>query len=150
MRVALWSFSIHLQGIVVLAVAIATPGCGAGTGRPSRAMFLMRSMVPQIDLPPQTAAAESPLNMAVAPNPLNPATTLTFVVPAGGGSVMLTIHSLDGRRACRLISTELPAGSHAVNWRGQDDTGRTLPSGVYFACLRRGDLVQVRKLTIVQ
>lgn len=150
MRVALWSISIHWQGIVVLAVAVSTPGCGTSTGRPSLAMFLMRSMIPPIDLPPQSTEPESPLTLAISPNPLNPATTLTFVVPAGGGAVLLTIHSVDGRRACRLVTTELSAGQHTVTWSGQDDSGRTLPSGVYFACLHVGAATRVKKLTIVQ
>lgn len=150
MRVALWSISIHLQGIVVLAVVVSAPGCGTGSGRPSLSLFLMRSMIPQIDVPPRTAPTESPLTLAISPNPMNPATTLTYVVPAGGGAVSLTIHSVDGRRTCRLVTNELAAGQHEVNWRGQDDAGRTLPSGVYFACLRQGDLVRVTKVTIVQ
>jgi hypothetical protein len=148
MRVALWSISIQLQGIVVLTVVVSAPGCG--TGRPSQSMVLMRAVIPQMDRPTQTAASGSPLTLAVTPNPLNPATTLTFIVPPGGGSVVLTIYGVDGRRACRLVAANLAAGAHAVVWRGRDDTGRTLPSGVYFACLRTRELVQVSKLTIVQ
>lgn len=150
MRVALWSISIHWQGIVVLAVAVSAPGCGAGAGRQSLSLILVRPMVPQIDLPPRTSSPQPPLALAVSPNPLNAATALTIVVPPGGGTVLLTIHSVDGRRACRLVDADLEAGPHKFVWRGRDDTGRTLPSGVYFACLRRGALVQVTKLTIVQ
>ena len=150
MRVALWSLSIQLQGIVVLAVSVVVPGCGTSTGRPARSLLLMQPLPPWLDLPPPTAESASPLTLTVSPNPLNPATTLTMVVPTGGGSVLLTIHSVDGRCACRLVTTEMTAGVHAVVWRGQDDTGRTLPSGVYFACLRVGAMTRVKKLTIVQ
>ncbi len=84
------------------------------------------------------------------PNPFNPATELSFEVPSGGGEVTLAIYGLDGRRARQLVAAELTAGEHSVTWYGRDDSGRKLPSGVYFASLRSGDEVRVQKLVMVQ
>ena len=85
-----------------------------------------------------------------APNPFNPATVLTFVVPADGDPVTLTIHSADGRPARQLVAARLPEGEHRVVWRGRDDAGRRLPSGVYLARLCSGRKASSRKLVLVQ
>lgn len=84
------------------------------------------------------------------PNPFNPATKLSFAIPEGGGLVTLLIHGVDGRRARQLVASDLPGGEHTVIWHGRDDSGRKLPSGVYFASLRSGGEVRTRKLVMVQ
>jgi hypothetical protein len=88
--------------------------------------------------------------MASFPNPFNPATVLSFALPDGGAVVSLAIHSIDGRLARQLVAANLPAGEHSVIWLGKDDSGRKLPSGVYFASLRSGGEVRIRKLVMVQ
>ena len=88
--------------------------------------------------------------LGTTPNPFNPATELSFAVPAGGGAVTLAIYGLDGRRARQLVAAELAGGEYSVTWYGRDDNGHKLPSGVYFASLRSGDEVRVQKLVMVQ
>jgi len=68
------------------------------------------------------------------PNPCNPATTLSYTLPAAG-SVRLAIHAIDGARVATLVDGWRVAGSHAVVWRGADATGRAAPSGTYLAIL---------------
>ena len=84
------------------------------------------------------------------PNPFNPTTVLSFALPEGGAVVSLVIHSMDGRLARQLVAANLPAGEHSITWLGKDDSGRKLPSGVYFASLRSGGEVRIRKLVMVQ
>lgn len=84
------------------------------------------------------------------PNPFNPATEIRFALPDDGGFVALTITGVDGRHVRRLVSADLPGGEHTVTWRGRDDNGRELPSGVYFVVLRSGGEVRVNKLVMVQ
>lgn len=97
-----------------------------------------------------TESARTLVLLGGSPNPFNPATELSFAVPEDGGEVTLTIHGVDGRCARRLVAATLPGGKHSVVWRGRDDTGRKLPSGVYFARLRSGGEVRIRKLVMVQ
>lgn len=85
-----------------------------------------------------------------APNPFNPTTEFTFAVPQGGAAVSLEIHGVDGRKVRHLVADDLPAGPHRLAWRGRDDEGRRLPSGVYIARLRNGKKVLIRKLVLVQ
>lgn len=84
------------------------------------------------------------------PNPFNPATRLSFAVPESGGKVTLVIHGVDGRRVRNLVGSDLRGGEYTVTWFGRDDSGRRLPSGVYFASLSSGGEVRTRKLVMVQ
>jgi len=86
---------------------------------------------------------------APAPNPFNPRTELRFTL-ARAGRVRLVLYDLAGRRVRELVSGELPAGPHAVTWRGEDDAGRRLGSGVYLARLQAGGTVQTRRLVMVR
>lgn len=65
------------------------------------------------------------------PNPFNPETTISFSLPAEG-RVELSIYDAGGRRVATLVDGTLDAGPHAVTWRGLDDEGRVVASGVYF------------------
>ncbi len=60
------------------------------------------------------------------PNPFNPTTTIAYDVPAG----------VEGRRS--------------VTWRGVDDRGAELPSGVYFYRMNAGDYVETRKMLLLK
>lgn len=88
--------------------------------------------------------------LGISPNPFSPAVGLVFVVPAGMRSVSLTIHGVDGRLVCRLVAKKLGEGEHQVVWRGRDDEGRRLPSGVYIARLHAGGVIQLKKMVLVQ
>ncbi len=65
------------------------------------------------------------------PNPFNPVTSIRFDLPRGA-PVELFVFSADGRRVATLANDWLPAGNHEVLWRGRDDNGRSVSSGVYF------------------
>lgn len=44
----------------------------------------------------------------------------------------------------------LPAGRHVTAWKGEDDGGRQVSSGVYFCRLEAGKDVQTRKLLLLK
>ncbi len=66
-----------------------------------------------------------------SPNPFNPVTTIAFEIPADG-RVELSVYSASGRRIATLVDRALPAGRHAASWRGEDEAGAPVASGVYF------------------
>jgi agmatine/peptidylarginine deiminase len=66
-----------------------------------------------------------------SPNPFNPVTTLAFQLPAAG-DVELSVYSASGRRVATLLDGHAEAGRSSVAWRGMDDEGRKVASGVYF------------------
>jgi len=65
------------------------------------------------------------------PNPFNPLTTLAFELPVSG-DVELAVYNAAGRRVATLINGLTEAGRQSVTWRGVDDAGRSVASGVYF------------------
>ena len=70
----------------------------------------------------------------VAPNPFNPAASLSFALPRTA-DCRLTLYNLAGRRVRTLWSGWLEAGPHAFVWDGSDGSDRAAASGVYLARL---------------
>ncbi len=93
--------------------------------------------------------AASPLALSNYPNPFNPSTTLGFRLPAAGRARM-EIHDATGRRVRTLLDEERPAGEQSLVWRGDDDQGRTLPSGVYFARIAAAGFSESRRMILLK
>jgi len=97
---------------------------------------------------PATAAA-SP-GVSVAPNPCNPAATITFEVPRAG-PVAVKIHDLRGRVVRTLLQGEVvPPGPRSVAWDGRDGRGRPLPAGMYVCRVTGPWGSRERKLTVIK
>ncbi len=94
---------------------------------------------------PQTA----PLPVACVPNPFNPRTTVVFHL-AREEWLAVDVLDLRGRRVRRLAARRFAAGRHELPWDGQDEGGRSLPSGIY-ACRLAGARGQTTlKMTLVR
>jgi len=84
------------------------------------------------------------------PNPFNPTTTIPFDL-SNNGRVRLEIFDILGQRVRVLFADEmLAAGHHAVVWRGLDEEGRDVASGLYFYQLKAGALVHSRSLLLLR
>jgi hypothetical protein len=64
------------------------------------------------------------------PNPFNPATTITYVLPEAA-QVNLIVYDVLGQRVRTLVSAQMPAGQHNVRWDGRTETGVPAASGIY-------------------
>ena len=84
------------------------------------------------------------------PNPFNPTTTIRYAIPAPGGRVSLSIYDLSGRRVKTLINTDVAPGTYTATWRGLDDSGRQLGSGVYFYRLEAGGRTLTKKMVLLK
>jgi flagellar hook assembly protein FlgD len=64
---------------------------------------------------------------------------------------MLEIYDLTGRHVRTLLSGEVSAGTHSVQWDGRDERGSSVGSGVYFYRLRLGSkLESSRKMILMR
>jgi hypothetical protein len=102
--------------------------------------------------PDEIPAAATP-RLHNFPNPFNPRTTIELTLPAGSGSVPVEVAVFDlrGRRVIQLFGGPLAAGlRHGFTWDGRDDSGRAVPSGVYFARAIVGERVQTAKMLLVR
>jgi hypothetical protein len=84
-----------------------------------------------------------------APNPFNPTTAITFDIPAKA-DVQLEVYDLLGRRVNMLVNDEMTAGSYRVTWDGKDESGREVPSGIYFYRIKAGDDVANRRMLLIK
>ncbi len=65
------------------------------------------------------------------PNPFNPMTEFRFNL-ARSADVEVRIYDVRGRSVATLTAGTMSAGAQALTWRGQNDAGNALNSGVYF------------------
>ena len=92
--------------------------------------------------------------LASYPNPFNQETWIPFQLHAPG-RVRLTIHDVRGARVREIDLGRRPAGwyrasGRAASWDGRGQRGEPLASGVYFARLQAGAIVQMRKMLLLK
>jgi len=97
---------------------------------------------------PQAAVARAVLHGA-APNPFNPLTEIRFTL-GQPTEARLAVYDARGQLVRVLGSGLFAAGTQAVDWNGTDESGRQLPSGIYFARLDAAGAVQTTKLVLVR
>lgn len=85
-----------------------------------------------------------------APNPFNPATTITYQVQSDQTPVRVMVYSVAGRLVRTLVDDLETAGSHEVIWDGRDDNGRELASGVYFYRIETPGSREQRKMVLLR
>ncbi len=75
----------------------------------------------------------TPVELALScyPNPFNPTTTFRFTLPMDG-HVEITVYNAKGQLVRRLANDRFESGESQVVWSGDDSTGITVASGVYF------------------
>jgi hypothetical protein len=73
---------------------------------------------------------------SISPNPFRSAATISFAL-AGPGRMHARIYDAEGRlRRSLAEGKSLLSGEHSLSWDGHDDSGREVPSGVYFVEVR--------------
>ena len=83
------------------------------------------------------------------PNPFNPATTIRFDIKRKG-HVSLRIYNVAGQLVRTLVNGELDAGSYAKEWKGLNNDGTKVASGVYFYRLEAGAFESVKKMVLLR
>ena len=84
------------------------------------------------------------------PNPFNPQTEIKYVVPTEGGRVRLEIFDVMGRRVRTLVDQVQSGGERSVMWNGCDDSGRSLPTGIYVYRLRAAGADLTQKMLLLR
>jgi hypothetical protein len=88
-------------------------------------------------------------DLAVAPNPANPGTYISYDLP-GATRVVLRLVDVRGRLVRTLVDGWRPAGSHRAFWDGRDEGGRSAASGVYLAVGEWQGVRSVGRVTLVR
>jgi len=88
------------------------------------------------------------------PNPFNPETTIRYQLPFEG-HVTLAVYDLAGRLVVKLEQGVRSPGEHSLKWRGRDQNGRMMASGVYLYRLQAAgpegqSLAVTKKMTLMK
>jgi hypothetical protein len=79
------------------------------------------------------------------PNPFNSRTNISFSMPEPG-MAELKIFDILGRQIKTLVSEELPAGRHIINWDCANADGKPIAAGIYFYVLDVGNFHESKKM----
>ncbi len=93
-----------------------------------------------------------PLTFALAqnyPNPFNPETTINFQVPEQS-DVKIEVFNILGQRVRTLVNKQIAAGTYTIQWRGANDAGLSVSSGVYIYKMQADNFVKVQKMLFLK
>jgi hypothetical protein len=83
------------------------------------------------------------------PNPVISNTVIRYAIPAED-QVSLKVYDLSGRLVKTLVSESQKSGVYAFKWDGRDNSGKRLPSGIYFYRFKSGDYTATKKLILLR
>ena len=83
------------------------------------------------------------------PNPFNPETNIKFNLPKSG-KVNLVIYNILGQKIKTLFNGNLQAGIHSYKWKGLNDQGIRVPSGIYFYRIETKGHTDIKKMVLVK
>ena len=78
------------------------------------------------------------------PNPFNPATSINYGLQKDG-YVEIMVYDASGRLVEELVNQNQTAGYHSITWNASNQA-----SGMYFAKMVAGDVVQTQKLVLLK
>jgi hypothetical protein len=83
------------------------------------------------------------------PNPFNPTTTIKYSLPENS-FVTIRIFDMLGREVNTLVNKEMTAGTHSINWSGEDSFGMKVTSGTYVYRISSGKFNSVKKMVLIK
>ncbi len=78
------------------------------------------------------------------PNPFNPSTTISYVLPAQS-DIRIEIYNIIGQKIETIVDGNQTAGYHSIIWNAS-----VLPSGIYFARLEAGGRSENVKMALLK
>jgi agmatine deiminase len=93
--------------------------------------------------------AKDDKNINVYPNPFNNQTSFSFQLREDA-EVHLDIISPKGKVICTPAYGKQSSGAQILNWKGNDDSGKALPTGIYFYRLQLGNLFYFGKIALIR
>jgi len=92
---------------------------------------------------------EETILLTVNPNPFNPETGISCMIPRSG-HVTLHIYNSAGQLVSTLVDDVLTAGNHTFHWNGTSDSGLDVSTGLYFANIRQDNRSVVTKMMLIR
>ena len=102
-----------------------------------------------IENPDEVTVITTPMLNHNYPNPFNPVTTISFVLPRAM-KVELVIYDVLGRKVRTLMNGTYKAGAQKVLWSGNNDRGIPVSSGIYFYRLKTENYDKTMRMLLVK
>jgi hypothetical protein len=83
------------------------------------------------------------------PNPFNPTTQFAVDVPKLA-MVDVSVYDILGRKVATLISGEMEAGYHTIEWNSVNSQNQAVSSGIYFVRMTSDQFNAVRKVILMK
>ncbi len=137
------SAGIALRRTIPLEVAL-------GVADEQRSFAIDECCLASSGLDPIDPSTTGPALLGNTPNPVTSLTDIVFDLGVSGGTASLRVHNVEGRLLRTIETPPLSAGVHRISWDSRDDSGRDLPSGVYFYTVSSGDWSETRKIQLLR
>ena len=104
-----------------------------------------------VPLPLKQAAEDEHhgLHSCSYPNPFNPATEISYVLP-NACHVELSLFNVLGQRVATLVNKYQAAGPKTVRWDGTGEGGNKVATGLYFYRIQAGEFTETRKMIMLK
>ena len=98
----------------------------------------------------QQIETDSFINLSNVPNPFNPSTTIEFSIQ-NDSKIELIIFNIKGQKVKTLVKNDFDKGSHSILWDGNDESGKSVSSGIYYYKLNvNGKIEAVNKCLLLK
>ena len=87
------------------------------------------------------------------PNPFNPTTIIGYQVGTAYKPpvhVKLRVYNILGQRVITLVDSDMEAGYHSIIWKGTDESGALVSSGVYLHKMEAGNKTFTKKMMMLK
>ncbi len=93
----------------------------------------------------------SSIGMSVYPNPFNPETTIQLQLSAQESQkpVTVAIYNIRGQKVYTLLDNEKPQSMN-LTWKGIDNAGKSVSSGIYFARMTAGNHTVTTRMALIK
>ena len=83
------------------------------------------------------------------PNPFNSSTKINYQL-LYQNYIRLNIFDTNGNAVIELVNEFQRAGIHSIPWKGINDQGLNLPSGIYYYQIQVGDHIESNKMVLIK
>jgi hypothetical protein len=103
----------------------------------------------------EPAVANNPIRLHVSPNPFHHLTDIRYQIPDNGSQnneegANLRIYDASGKLVRDFGQISVIGHQLSVRWYGDDNAGRKLPNGIYFARVEADEMSAAAKIILVQ
>jgi hypothetical protein len=104
---------------------------------------------PFIDVPGNPVAPVAASLNQNYPNPFNPTTNISYELQQAQ-PVVLQVYNTKGQLVKTLVNETQTEGVHNVVWNGDDNSGNSVTSGVYFYKMKSSTFESARKMILMK